>query len=224
MDQITCPVCGFSADATSRFCKCCGEELPAIIAEPIFVEPVSPSAPVYPQQTIATPPVQDIVPQGGNQEYWQPYQQQGYPQQDYQQQGYPQQPYQQQGYPQQGYPQQGYPQQGYPQQGYPQQGYPPQGYPQQGYPQQPYQQPGYAPYPYVDPSWPERSKVVAGLLGIFLGGLGVHKFYLGKPVQGVLYILFSWTFIPEIIGFFEGISYLFTDDRKFEQKFQVRLN
>jgi TM2 domain-containing membrane protein YozV len=48
-------------------------------------------------------------------------------------------------------------------------------------------------------------KVVYALLAIFLGWLGIHKFYAGKPVQGILYILFSWTGIPAIIAFIEGI-------------------
>jgi TM2 domain-containing membrane protein YozV len=36
-----------------------------------------------------------------------------------------------------------------------------------------------------------KNKVVAGLLAIFVGGLGIHKFYLGKVGQGILYLLFS---------------------------------
>ena len=48
-------------------------------------------------------------------------------------------------------------------------------------------------------------KVVYALLAIFLGWLGIHKFYAGKPVQGILYILFCWTYIPGIIAFIEGI-------------------
>ena len=35
----------------------------------------------------------------------------------------------------------------------------------------------------------QRSKAVAGLLGIFLGGFGIHKFYTGKPTWGLVYIL-----------------------------------
>lgn len=49
------------------------------------------------------------------------------------------------------------------------------------------------------------SKVIYAILGIFFGGLGLHKFYSGKVFQGIMYIVFSWTFIPTIIGFFEGI-------------------
>ena len=32
----------------------------------------------------------------------------------------------------------------------------------------------------------EKSKLVAGLLGIFLGGFGVHKFYLGYTKEGII--------------------------------------
>ena len=64
-----------------------------------------------------------------------------------------------------------------------------------------------------------RSRVVAGLLGIFLGGLGIHKFYCGKIAQGVLYLLFFWTFIPAIIGFIEGIWYLTMSDQAFAARY-----
>jgi len=74
-----------------------------------------------------------------------------------------------------------------------------------------------------------KSKVVAGLLAIFLGGLGIHKFYLGKPVQGVLYILFFFIllplalfFIPSIVAFVEGIIYLSMSDEKFNAKYNKR--
>ncbi|MBV8819918.1 MAG: TM2 domain-containing protein [Acidobacteriaceae bacterium] len=49
-------------------------------------------------------------------------------------------------------------------------------YQQPQYQQPPYQQPGYQQQPY-DPA--AKSKLVAGLLGIFVGWLGVHRFYLG---------------------------------------------
>lgn len=60
-----------------------------------------------------------------------------------------------------------------------------------------------------------RSRVVAALLAILLGTFGIHKFYLGKTGQGVLYLLFFWTFIPAIIGFIEGIWYLTMSDSEF---------
>jgi TM2 domain-containing membrane protein YozV len=65
----------------------------------------------------------------------------------------------------------------------------------------------------------EKNKVVAGLLAIFLGGFGIHKFYLGKIGQGILYLIFCWTFIPAVVGFFEGIVYLATSDVNFQRKY-----
>jgi TM2 domain-containing membrane protein YozV len=67
-----------------------------------------------------------------------------------------------------------------------------------------------------------RNKVVAGLLAIFLGGLGIHKFYLGKPVSGILYLIFFWTFIPAIIAFIEGIIYFAMSDEAFNAKYNRR--
>ena len=39
-----------------------------------------------------------------------------------------------------------------------------------------------------------KSKIVAGILGILLGGLGVHHFYLGSVTSGLLLILASCCF------------------------------
>lgn len=65
-----------------------------------------------------------------------------------------------------------------------------------------------------------KSKIAAGILGILLGGIGVHKFYLGKIGMGILYIVFCWTGIPSIIGLVEGIIYLTTSDEKWAQRFE----
>ena len=65
----------------------------------------------------------------------------------------------------------------------------------------------------------QKSKIVAGVLGICLGGIGIHKFYLGQGALGVVYILFCWTFIPAIIGFIEGIIYLTMEEDKFNEKY-----
>lgn len=65
----------------------------------------------------------------------------------------------------------------------------------------------------------EKDKVVAGILGILLGGIGAHKFYLGNIGLGILYLCFSWTFIPSIIGIIEGIIYLTMTDEAFKAKY-----
>ena len=61
--------------------------------------------------------------------------------------------------------------------------------------------------------------MVAGLLAIFLGGIGIHKFYLGQGGWGVLYLIFFWTFIPAIVAFFEGIFLLVMAEDRFDEKF-----
>lgn len=43
------------------------------------------------------------------------------------------------------------------------------------------------------------------LFAAFLGGIGAHKFYAGKIAEGIIYLLFCWTFIPSFIAFIEFI-------------------
>ncbi len=66
---------------------------------------------------------------------------------------------------------------------------------------------------------PKKDKVIAGILGILLGGFGVHKFYLGDIGLGILYLIFFWSGIPAIIGLIEGILYLVASDEEFQQKY-----
>ncbi len=63
-----------------------------------------------------------------------------------------------------------------------------------------------------------KSKVTAGILALLLGGLGIHKFYLGAWGWGIVYILLIWTYIPMIMGLIEGIRYLTLSDEEFERK------
>lgn len=64
-----------------------------------------------------------------------------------------------------------------------------------------------------------KNKTVATLLAFFVGGLGVHKFYLGETTAGVVYLLFSWTLIPGIIAFFELIGLLVMSEQSFNAKY-----
>jgi TM2 domain-containing membrane protein YozV len=66
-----------------------------------------------------------------------------------------------------------------------------------------------------------RTRTKAALFGIFLGGLGAHKFYTGRTTQGVFYLLFCWTFIPAIFGFIEGLNYLSMSDERFDKAFNA---
>jgi len=65
----------------------------------------------------------------------------------------------------------------------------------------------------------EKNKIVAALLALFLGALGVHKFYLKRIGTGVLYLIFCWTMIPGLIAFIEGIILLCMSDNKFDEKY-----
>ncbi len=63
-----------------------------------------------------------------------------------------------------------------------------------------------------------QNRFSAALLALLLGGLGAHKFYLGKPGLGLVYLIFFWTLIPAAVSFIEGISYLMMTDEEFSQK------
>ncbi|MBI3930047.1 MAG: TM2 domain-containing protein [Armatimonadetes bacterium] len=56
---------------------------------------------------------------------------------------------------------------------------------------------------------------MAALLALFFGGLGVHKFYLGKAGAGLIYLIFCWTFIPALVSFIEALVYLSMSDDSF---------
>jgi TM2 domain-containing membrane protein YozV/RNA polymerase subunit RPABC4/transcription elongation factor Spt4 len=68
-----------------------------------------------------------------------------------------------------------------------------------------------------------KNKIIAGVLGILLGWLGIHKFYLGYTKQGLIMLLVSifgslikvGPFIMGIIGLIEGILYLVKSDEDF---------
>jgi TM2 domain-containing membrane protein YozV len=63
-----------------------------------------------------------------------------------------------------------------------------------------------------------KDKVVAGVLALLLGGLGIHRFYLGQW-WGIFYFLFIWTLIPFFVAFIEGIVFLVTDDVSWDRKY-----
>lgn len=72
----------------------------------------------------------------------------------------------------------------------------------------------------VIPIKSSKSRGTAAAFAILLGGLGVHKFYLGQVGWGIVYLLFCWTWIPLILGFIEGIYYLTLSEEKFAEKYR----
>lgn len=57
---------------------------------------------------------------------------------------------------------------------------------------------------YAEYEQARRDEVVGVLLAVFLGNFGLHHFYLRRTGLGVLYLLFSWTGIPALLGFIEA--------------------
>ena len=64
---------------------------------------------------------------------------------------------------------------------------------------------------------PQKSKMVAFLLAIFLGGIGFHHFYMGHSGRGLLYLLFCWTFIPALISLIEAVLLLLQSNESFQR-------
>ena len=89
----------------------------------------------------------------------------------------------------------------------------------QGYPPQ-HPQVIYVPQPFAPGTGVcTKSRVLAGLLALLLGTFGVHKFYLGRIGQGIVYVIFFWTWIPALLGICEGIYYLTMNEDAFCRKY-----
>lgn len=64
-----------------------------------------------------------------------------------------------------------------------------------------------------------KNRTTAGIFALLLGGLGVHKFYLGKVGTGIIYLIFCWSFIPALLALIEGIQILTMTDDQFDAKY-----
>jgi TM2 domain-containing membrane protein YozV len=66
-----------------------------------------------------------------------------------------------------------------------------------------------------------EKKIPAGILGILLGSLGIHKFVLGYTKEGIIMLLVTVLtfgfggFVMGVIGLIEGILYLVKPDAEF---------
>ena len=64
-----------------------------------------------------------------------------------------------------------------------------------------------------------KEKNIAGILALFTGGFGVHRFYLGQTGLGFFYLAFFWTLIPFFIGWVDAISFFSMDQDVFDVKY-----
>jgi TM2 domain-containing membrane protein YozV len=66
-----------------------------------------------------------------------------------------------------------------------------------------------------------KNKSTAAILAFFLGGIGMHRFYLNQTGLGFLYLIFCWTLIPCIIAFVDFIIFLTMSDESFNKKYNA---
>ena len=62
-----------------------------------------------------------------------------------------------------------------------------------------------------------KDKNLAGILALFLGWLGIHRFYLGQIGLGIVYAMFFW--ISWIIGIIDAIAFFSMDKDNFDIKY-----
>ncbi|HFK5521327.1 TPA: TM2 domain-containing protein [Elizabethkingia anophelis] len=70
-------------------------------------------------------------------------------------------------------------------------------------------------------SYKSEKKVAAGVLGILIGSLGIHKFYLGYTKAGIIQLIATFVTcgIASVIGLIEGIIYLTKSDEEFDRTY-----
>lgn len=70
-----------------------------------------------------------------------------------------------------------------------------------------------------------NKKMAAGICGILIGGLGIHKFILGNNTPAIIMLVLSFTcvgyVVMGIIGIIEGVIYLTKSDEDFYQAYAV---
>ena len=63
-----------------------------------------------------------------------------------------------------------------------------------------------------------NSRLIASVLALLFGGLGLHKFYLGAWGWGLVYLMLCWTLLPSLVALVEGIRYLLLSETDFRCK------
>jgi TM2 domain-containing membrane protein YozV len=65
--------------------------------------------------------------------------------------------------------------------------------------------------------------IILAFAGMTIPVAGFHKFYLGQPIWGIVYLLLSWTPIPHIASAIEAVWYLTQDNTHFDDNFNSEL-
>jgi TM2 domain-containing membrane protein YozV len=65
--------------------------------------------------------------------------------------------------------------------------------------------------------------IMLAFVGMTIPVAGFHKFYLGQPGWGAVYLLLSWTPIPHIASAIEAVWYLTQDSTHFDGNFNATI-
>ena len=76
----------------------------------------------------------------------------------------------------------------------------------------------------VDPDIRIKNQRLAVWFSILFGGLGVHKFYLGHYLKGSLYLVFSWTLVPFIVGWVDAVRTFKMSAFSFEKRYSRKVS
>ena len=64
-----------------------------------------------------------------------------------------------------------------------------------------------------------KNRGIAIVLAIFLGGLGIHRFYVGDMKTGTTFLLFFWTGIPMLIAIIDALRVGFMGEEAFQKRY-----
>lgn len=75
----------------------------------------------------------------------------------------------------------------------------------------------------IDPNIQIKNQKIAIWFSFLLGGFGLHKFYLGQYLKGSVYLIFSWTLVPMVVSWFDGLRTLKMSPFNFEQRYRRKV-
>jgi len=68
-----------------------------------------------------------------------------------------------------------------------------------------------------------KDKTTAAILALLFGSIGIHKFYLGRPAAGVMYLVFCWTLVPTLLAFVDCLVLALMERDDFNDRYNGAL-
>ena len=66
-----------------------------------------------------------------------------------------------------------------------------------------------------------KNRGIAIVLALFLGGFGIHRFYIGQVAWGFMFLLFCWTFVPAFFALIDVIRYAVIGEAEFQRRYST---